>query len=257
MQFNILQKDFITFCKDCFLTYYKRLSEASIDLSATLAFTERSIMKALFLFFTQGEAGAPEYLSRTGEQGAETFAETISTFISESLKIPIATCYSERAKSLNDEVIWRSFKQQSDFPNAMKASLQFYSEVLIVSGNESRTLKTAETLAKSLALPVCVDNRLDKYKESKPFSGTLTTSLIDLIKNFEEHLCPKIVLVGTAMKPLLEWVESYKSLDEVQQFAEILNISSENDSIPAVFIAGMNRDENNISWVMDLPKIIN
>ncbi|WGL60786.1 hypothetical protein QEJ31_04145 [Pigmentibacter sp. JX0631] len=214
-------------------------------------------MKALFLFFTQGEAGAPEYLSRTGEQGAETFAETISTFISESLKIPINTSYSERAKSLNDEVIWRSFKQQSDFSNAMKASLQFYSEVLIVAGNENRTLKTAETLAKTLALPVCVDNRIDKYKESKPFSGTLTTSLIDLIGNFEESLCPKIVLVGTAMKPLLEWVESHKNLDEVQQFAEILNISSENDSIPAVFIAGMNRDDNNISWVMDLPKIIN
>lgn len=214
-------------------------------------------MKALFLFFTQGEAGAPEYLSRTGEQGAEAFAETISAFISESLKIPITANYSARAKSLNEDAIWRSFKQQTDFSNAMRASLQFYSEVLIVAGNDHRTLKTAETLAKCLALPICVDNRLDKYKESKPYIGNLTSSLIDLIENFEENFCPKIVLVGTALKSLLEWVEAHKSLEEVQQFAEILTISSENDCIPAVFIAGMNKDGGNISWVMDLPKIIN
>lgn len=214
-------------------------------------------MKTLFLFFTQGEAGAPEYLSRTGEQGAEAFAETISTFIQESLKIQIGNSYTERVHSLNEDVIRRSFKEQREFKNALTASMQLLSDVVIVCGNEIRTLKTTEVLAKVLALPICVDNRIDKWKDTKPYQGNLSNALNDLISYFNTELCPKIVLVGTSSQGLIEWIGTQKNPEEVQQFEHILSVTSENDTIPAVFIAGMNKENEKINWVMDLPKLIN
>ena len=72
----------------------------------------------------------------------------------------------ERVHSLNEDVIWRSFKEQREFKNALTASMQTF-RCRIVCGNEIRTLKTTEVLAKVLALPICVDNRIDKWKDSK------------------------------------------------------------------------------------------
>lgn len=219
------------------------------------SFLEGMKMQALFLFYTQGEAGAPDYLSRTGEQGAESFAETITSFLSESLQIELVNTYAVRAKSLNEDVKWRSFKEQSVFPAALEAALQLCGEVLIVAGSDFRTLKTSEVLAKALALPICVENRFDKFKDSKPYIGNLTEALDNLLLQLKIDTCPKVVLVGTSCSALLEWISTQKNADELQQFAEILRISSENDTIPAVFIAGMSKEHEKIGWVMDLPKI--
>ena len=78
-----------------------------------------------------------------------------------------------------------------------------------------------------------------------------------MISYFNTELCPKIVLVGTSSQGLVEWIGTQKNAEEVKQFEHILSVTSENDTIPAVFIAGMNKENEKINWVMDLPKLIN
>ncbi len=210
-------------------------------------------MKSLFLFFTQSEMGAPEYLSRTGEQGAETLTETIISFLTESLKINILDGYEKRATSLNEDLIWRSFKEQGAFQNAFQASINLYPEILVVSGNDSRTFKTCEVLARGLALPICVDNRFDKHSLSNPKIGTLENALENLSQLITEENSPKVILVGTSLDSILEWVKEQKIKDYSENFDKILRISSENDSIPTVLISGFIKENNAIEWIFDLP----
>ncbi|APJ04533.1 hypothetical protein [Silvanigrella aquatica] len=211
-------------------------------------------MKSLFLFFTQSEMGAPDYLSRTGEQGAETLTETIISFLSETLKINIQEKYDIRAKSLNEDVIWRSFKEQDSFEKAISASLKLFPDIIMVSGNEDRTFKTCETLAKGLALPICVDNRFDKHTLSNPQIGTLKDALERLSQFFSNENNPQIVLVGTSLNSILEWIKSLNLPEYSDNFEKILNLSSKNDSIPTVLIAGFSKENNNVEWIFDLPR---
>jgi hypothetical protein len=211
-------------------------------------------MKTLFLFFSQSEIGAPDYLSRTGEQGVETFTETIVSFLTNSLQIKILDGYEKRAKSLNEELVWRSFKEQGVFQKAVQASLRLYSEILIVSGNDSRTFKTCEVLAKDLALPICVDNRFDKHELSNPKIGGLNDALENLIQFITDENCPKVILVGTSLDSILEWIKQKNIKDYSANFDKILRISSENDTIPTVFISGFVKENNVMEWIFDLPK---
>lgn len=214
-------------------------------------------MKSLFLFFTQSEMGAPEYLSRTGEQGAETLTETVISFLSESLKINILDGYEKRAISLNEDHIWKSFQGQGEFQKAVQASFALYPEILVVSGNEKRTFKTCEILAKGLALPVCVDNRFDKHALSNPQIGCLKDALENLSQLITSENNPKVILVGTSLDSILEWVKSQNIQDYSENFDKILHASSENDTIPTVFISGFVKENNEMKWIFDLPKEIN
>ncbi|KAB8036767.1 hypothetical protein GCL60_13060 [Silvanigrella paludirubra] len=214
-------------------------------------------MKSLFLFFTQSEMGAPDYLSRTGEQGAETLAETIISFLSESLKIRILDNFEARAQSLNEDVLWRSFKEQSSFQKAVAASLSLYSEVLLLSGSDVRSMKTCEVLAKSLALPICVENRFDKHKKSEPQLGTLNDAMSTLFENIQEENCPKVFLIATSIESLIEWVQEKKVADYTDYFEKIIHLSSENNVIPTVFVSGLEKENNEFKWIFDLPKETN
>ncbi len=210
-------------------------------------------MKSLFLFFTQSEMGAPNYLSRTGEQGVETLTETIISFLTESLKINILNGYEKRATSLNEEPIWRSFKEQGAFQNAVQASLDLYPEILVVSGNDLRSFKTCEVLSRGLALPICIDNRFDKHSLSNPKIGRLADALEKLLQLITEENCPKVILVGTSIDSILEWVKEQNIKDYSESFDKILRISSENDTIPAVLISGFSKENNVTEWIFDLP----
>ena len=214
-------------------------------------------MKSLFLFFTQSEMGAPEYLSRTGEQGAETLTETISSFLSESLKLKVLDGYEKRAASLNEDPIWRSFKEQGEFQKAVEASLALYPDILMVSGNDLRTFKTCEVLARALALPICVDHRFDKHELSEPKIGNLKDALENLTQIITEENNPKVILVGTSLESIIEWVKAQNLKDYTENFDKILRISSEKDSIPTVLISGFVKENNTIEWIFDLPKELN
>ena len=214
-------------------------------------------MKSLFLFFTQSEIGATDYLSRTGEQGAETLTETIISFLSDSLQIHILKDFEARAQSLKEDVLWRSFKDQNDFQRACKASLSHYPEILLLSGNDIRSLKTCEVLAKGLALPICVDNRIDKHKNSKPYIGTLNEVIVTLIEKMDEKNCPKVFLVATSFDALLEWVKEKNIEDYSDYFEKVLKLSSESNTIPTVFISGLEKDKDHFKWIFDLPKETN
>ncbi|KAB8027963.1 hypothetical protein [Fluviispira multicolorata] len=210
-------------------------------------------MKSLFLFYTQGEAGAPHYLSRTGEQGAETLTETIFSFLTESLHLDLKSTLDERINSLNEDVKWRSFKDKSLFLEAVKTSVNLFSELIIISGSDDRTLKTTEFLAKKLALPACVDERIDRHSLLKPELGTLQEALTDFTQHLNEDLNPALVLVGTSLNALLEWVKMQVPNNTHEDFEKILKMSSENDIIPSVLIAGFEKEGENIRWILDMP----
>lgn len=219
--------------------------------------SEGNSMKSLFLFFTQSEMGAPDYLSRIGEQGAEILSETIISFLSESLKIPVEEGYQARAKSLNKDVIWRSFKEQTSFQKALEASLSLYPEILLVSGNDLRSMKTCEILAKELGLPICVENRFDKHKLSEPQIGNLDDALNKLFEYINESNCPKVFLVGTSMESILEWIKDKSREEYTDDFANIIKLATENNTIPTVFVSGLEKNKEHCKWIFDLPKETN
>ncbi|BBH54009.1 hypothetical protein [Fluviispira sanaruensis] len=210
-------------------------------------------MKSLFLFFTQGEAGAPQYLSRTGEQGAEALSETIFTFLKDSLHLDLLSTLEARAKSLNEDILWKSFKEPASLPQAIQASIRLFPQLLLLAGNEMRSLKTTEILANRIALPVCVDERLDRHASSKPEIGTLKDALNDLSKLLSNEINPSIILVGTSFNSLSEWIRTHIPANKCVEFEKILSISSENDVIPSVLIAGFEKEDGQEKWFFDLP----
>lgn len=206
-------------------------------------------MKMLFLFFTQSEMGALNYLSRVGEQGAEILAETIISFLTDNLNIQILNEYNSRTSSLSNEIKWKAFKEECDYQNAVTASLKLSPDILLVSGNDLRTLKTCEVLAKELALPICVDKRFD--------TSDLSTALDRLISTISDENCPKIILVGTSLHAIIGWIKLQNRCDYSIDFDELMNISSKNDTIPTVFISGFSKENNISEWIFDLPQKIN
>ncbi|RDB35180.1 MAG: hypothetical protein DCC88_11440 [Spirobacillus cienkowskii] len=212
-------------------------------------------MQSVFLFYTQAELGAPGYLSRTGEQGAETLAETVFSFLTEGFGINIEQNFEKRSTSLSQDEIWKSFKDSNSFAHALSASSDFYQDVLIVAGSHSRTLKTSEYIAKILALPVSVDDRLDKYINPNYQSGTLIDGLNNLVKVLPSVKSPKVILVATSLMSIVEWVKSLKLKNYSNDFEKILMHSSENDTIPSVLIAGFTNEAGKEEWLIDLPEL--
>ncbi|WP_186647575.1 hypothetical protein [Fluviispira vulneris] len=212
-------------------------------------------MKSLFLFFTQGEAGAPQYLSRTGEQGAEALSESIFTFLKDSLHLDLLSNIEARTKSLNEDNMWKSFKDPTSLPNAIQASVGLCPQLLLLAGNDMRSLKTSEILANRMALPVCVDKRLDRHAGLQPEIGTLNDALMDLSNLLNNEINPPIILIGTSVNALLGWIKNHIPANKYAEFEKILSISSENDVIPSVLIAGFEKEEGQEKWFFDLPDI--
>jgi hypothetical protein len=131
----------------------------------------------------------------------------------------------------------------------------FYQDVLIVAGSHSRTLKTSEYIANILALPVCVDDRLDKYITPNYQSGTLIDGLKNLVKALPPVKSPKVILVATSLMSIIEWVKSLNLKNYSNDFEKVIMHSSDNDTIPSVLIAGFTNESGKEEWIIDLPEL--
>ena len=210
-------------------------------------------MKILFLFYTQSEAGAPGFLSRNGEESAGNLAQTLFDFASETLKLPLDDAFEVRARSLAEDIRWRAFKKPESLEHAVRAASQLYPDLLLFSGESSRSLKTAEPVAQACALPVCVDARLDRCAEDKPRQGLLSEAIHDLVSTHVEGLVskPRTVWVATSQKALLEWTASVMDQKKWLEFSEVFSRSTMNDTIPAVFACGYEKTAEGTRWVID------
>jgi hypothetical protein len=211
-------------------------------------------MKILFLLYTQAEGGAPGYLSRRGEEAAGNLAQTLFGFAQDTLKVDIDVDYERRTQSLQEDLRWRAYRSPSSLPQAVRASHELFGEILLLSGEHFRTLKTAEPVSQMCALPVCVDPRMDRSSDDKPLKGTLADALRELT---DVHLAtlasvPRCVWVATSQKALLEWIRPLMDLEKWESCREVMQQSTQNDLQPAVFACGFERSSDGTSrWVID------
>ncbi len=210
-------------------------------------------MKILFLFYTQAEAGAPGFLSRSGEEAAGNLAQTVHHFLTSSLGVEIESGAENRAKSLNEDVQWRAFKSAESFPSALKAASGLFSEVICFSGENSRSIKTAEPVAQLCALPVCVDKRFDRGHEDKPRIGVLADAIETLVSELSSWTenQPRCVLISTSQAALLEWAASHMPREKWDEFSTVFKQSTMEDKIPAVFACGFEKAAGSPQWIFE------
>ncbi|MCA2960214.1 MAG: hypothetical protein IOD12_08175 [Silvanigrellales bacterium] len=204
-------------------------------------------MKLLFLFFTQSEGGAPGFLSRKGEEAAEALAESLSTFVSDSLGLDLAVGFASRARSLEEDIRWKAFRSPGSQAAAVAASLRLFSNVLLLSGAKERTLQTAEALASGVALPVVVDARLDRAPGEKTAAGALAGALSDALAallgvlDTDAHPTPQVVLVGTSLEALDAWLPDKMPPEALTAAREALSKATLGGLFPTVFACGFER----------------
>ena len=197
-------------------------------------------MKTLFLFVTQAQNGAPGYLSSLGEQCAENLAENLVDFFEKQLSLDLQKDFEERAKVLNHDPKWKTFKTEQHYLNSINESLKLYPKVLFLCGTHYLSQKTILPLAERLALPVNLHAHFDIFDEKKQDEHTDKLNLI-LEKTLQfiatENLYPHICLVITNIHTLTHWIESLQ-IKNPQQVVDSLNENSNNNSQPVVFICG-------------------
>jgi hypothetical protein len=210
-------------------------------------------MKILFLFYTQAEAGAPGFLSRSGEEAAGNLAQTVFDFLTNSLGVEMESGSAHRAQSLEEDIRWRAFKSADSFPSALRAASGLYREVLCFSGESSRSVKTAEPVAQLCALPVCVDKRFDRGVEDKPRIGVLADAIETLVKELSSWSAnhPRCVLIATSQTALLEWTALHMPQDKWNEFSAVFKQSTLEDKIPAVFACGYEGSESAAQWIFE------
>jgi hypothetical protein len=210
-------------------------------------------MKVLFLFYTQAEGGAPGFLSRNGEEAAGHLAQTLFHFACESLHLPMETELETRIESLEGDIRWRAFRKPDAFPQAVKAASALYPDVLLFSGESTRSLKTAEPVAQMCGLPVCVDARFDRSSDDKPAGGSLAEAVHTLLhERFSElEHPPRSVWVATSQKALLEWSRQLMPAEKWSEFSDVFVKSCMNDTVPTVFACGYEKTAQGARWVVD------
>ncbi|NBO38173.1 hypothetical protein EBU99_06290 [bacterium] len=210
-------------------------------------------MKILFLFYTQAEGGAPGYLSRKGEDAAGSLAQTLFGFAQDSLHIQLDSGFEQRARSLEEDIRWRTFKKSESLPQAVRAASQLFSDLLLLSGEHFRSLKTAEPVAQMCGLPVCVDIRLDRSADDKPSKGSLGEGLDDLLLSHLDNLAekPRCVCVATSQGALLGWLKPLVDADKWQSICDVMVKTTAEDSLPAVFACGYEKTAQGPRWIID------
>jgi hypothetical protein len=213
-------------------------------------------VRCLVLFFTQAQSGAPGYLSRQGEEAAQHLAETLESFLCQSLQLDLLSQKASRAQSLSDDVRWRLYKGPENFAGAVQASLGLFSEVLLLSGDAERTLNTTRVVASQLGLPVCVDARLDGSSSDKKAKGLLHDAL-EALTNLQSPLRqrpnpPKALVVGTSVDALVEWIAGFFPPEKLDSLKEILRKSTQEGQIPTVFSCGFDGESVGVeAWLFD------
>lgn len=217
----------------------------------------------LFLFLTQAEGGAPGYLSRLGEAAVQNAVDNMESFIC-GLGLDMASGREARQEALSQAEAVKRVSGAGQQRDAARFALSVHHDVLLLSGEHMRSMKTAEGIAQRFGLPVVVDRRVDRSSELTPAVGVLGDALRDLETDWltERELSasssrlvhPRVVIVATALSALCEWVQSLSAhLGHGAAGAELssaLHEASENDSIPAVWIAGHGEGWPGV-WVSD------
>lgn len=209
-------------------------------------------MNSLFLFFTQSEGGAQSYLSRNGEASAANLADTISQFLIDTLQLDLMSSFEARAQSLNNDTIWRSFKDQSNLFGAAEAALQLEPNVLLLCGSHFRSQRTAEAIATQLALPICVDAKID----ADPERSAKTSGLRDALSEWTTWLAsqpqsPRLILVGTSVLCLNQWLKHVLPAEKSNEAVALLNEMTAENTVPAVFAAGYDSKNLHNPWIFD------
>lgn len=198
-------------------------------------------MRILFLFYTQAESGAPGYLSRRGEDAAGNLCESLIQFLTETLSVDLQSGLEQRARSVDEDLRWRAFKKPEALGQAIGSTLALFPDVLLMAGQEERTLKTAERLASALALPVCVDQRIDANPDDpkRRSTGGLQDALTDLLQKWlQEAHAPRSVVVGTSKAALLDWLKDWTTPEKHEALQDTLDKVTAQDSCPTVFACG-------------------
>lgn len=211
-------------------------------------------MKILFLLYTQAEGGAPGFLSRRGEEAAGNLAQTLFGFAQDTLQIDIDAQYDERSRSLQEDLRWKAYRGAGAMPQAVRAAHGLFSDLLLFSGEQFRTLKTVEPVSQMCALPVCVDARLDRCSEDKPVGETLADAIREII---DQHLTPmdvkpRCVWIATSQRALVEWLRGLMDSEKWSDCRHVLEQSTQNDALPAVFACGYEKTpDGSARWVID------
>lgn len=211
-------------------------------------------MKILVLLYTQAEGGAPGFLSRRGEEAAGNLAQTLFGFAQDSLGIQLDTGHGERVTSLEEDLRWKAFRTAASLPQAVRAAHGLFPDLLLFAGEHFRTLKTAEPVSQMCALPVCVDTRLDRCSEDKPQAGTLGDAISELLTQHIEPLQnkPRCVWIATSQRALTEWLKPLMDADKWSDCCSVLEQSTQNDLLPAVFACGYEKTADGTPrWVID------
>ncbi len=211
-------------------------------------------MRRLYLFVTQAEGGAPGYLSALGERAMENTIENLKGFLG-GLGLDFEVSRVEREAQLSNASAVSAVGEPGQQAAAVKFSLSVFGDVLLISGEHIRSMKTAEGISQEFVLPVVVDRRADRNRDSQPSVGTLADVLSDLEENWlsahsqEEGKSesPRLVLVLTSLETLGQWLETILPTDRLQPAVEALQEASEGDSVPAVFVVGREQ----AGWVID------
>lgn len=213
-------------------------------------------MKLMFLFFTQSEGGAPGYLSRKGEETASALADSFEQFFEGSLGLTLKEGFEARATSLGEDIRWKAFRYQDSFSQAVAASLRLYPHALLVSGGALRSLKTSESIASQMALPVCVDERLDRTSVDKPQKGTCDDAMMELtrtLRGVDAAQQLKLVMCGTSVEALSEWAKEKIPLEKQDDFIRTLHHATSAASVPTILACGLELGpDGKESWIFDL-----
>lgn len=217
----------------------------------------------LFLFVTQAEGGAPGYLSRLGESAVQNAVDNIETFLC-SLGLDVVSEREARQKALSQREDVEKVSGAGQQRDATRFALSVYHDVLLVSGEQMRSMKTSEGVAQRFGLPVVVDRRVDRSSQLTPAIGVLGDALRDLESDWlsEDDVLtssarcahPRVVIVVTALDALCEWVQALSANlgrpTAGVELAAAFREASEHDTIPAVWIAGHSEGWPGV-WVSD------
>jgi hypothetical protein len=179
------------------------------------------------------------------------------TFLLESLKIDFMENFDKRMEILKNTKKQKFFENIEFYCDTFLNAIAFYPQLLLLSGNQPQTLYLAQALAKILAIPVCLQPGLDKSEKSAKQEEKREESLCKILAALSQHfgsgISPKVVLVATSLFAVMEWVKQEIKPENFENLEKIFMISSQNNAIPLVFVAGFEKKEGQCSWIVDLP----
>jgi hypothetical protein len=200
-------------------------------------------MQHLVLFLTQGEGGAPGYLSRLGEDGAISLAETLEQFLK-----GLGFNFEDGAAQRSAGLYAIGPAEKVSFEVSLAAALGIYGEVLVCSGASTRSRKTLEPLVEHLVLPVVVVDGLDVSATQAQELRKDVDLAASLPRIFDQNEStgksgigpplPRLVLIQTSLAALGEWLVGASEPSVAGALVDSLREASEGDRVPVLAALG-------------------